>query len=111
MSDGGGETDEEGMATGGGESLLSVPGTELDLKAGLAMTSDSGSLKGDSPRAEGGSLASAGLSKSLKTFAFHDGLPWSLDLSNEFYNYFQSLNVFPFRFSLYFLLISTFSSN
>ena len=56
-SDGGGETDEEG---GAGESLLGVPGSDLDLKLSPAMTPETGSLKGDSPRAEGGSIASAG---------------------------------------------------
>ncbi|RUS90259.1 hypothetical protein EGW08_001948, partial [Elysia chlorotica] len=38
---------------------LTVPGTELELKTSLATTPDTGSLKGDSPRAEGGSITSA----------------------------------------------------
>ncbi|GFN98631.1 tetratricopeptide repeat protein 6, partial [Plakobranchus ocellatus] len=59
--DDGGATDEESMAAGtdGGESLLGVPATDLDLKSSPAMTPDASSLKGDSPRVEGVSIASA----------------------------------------------------
>ncbi|GFR77474.1 tetratricopeptide repeat protein 6, partial [Elysia marginata] len=58
--DGGGETDDDSMAASGGDNLLTVPASDLDLKLTPAATPDTtGSMKGDSPRAEGGSIVSA----------------------------------------------------